>query len=191
MKIKKKKNGSKDNVIVFIIYLFSSLIIPSTAISFFAMADKNIKEKKEIIYNDKEIIDNNKTNASNFDKEEVLQKIITSLLLKGNSSSKYSGSKADLKILGIRVLIVYGLTYILSLAITAIIAQKYYNEDIKIKEDIRETIGTILVGLATLALIAFVLVVTVINMESNREYLAFSGVIFGFIAYIIIRKITS
>ena len=191
MKIKKKKNGSKDNVIVFIIYLFSSLIIPSTAISFFAMADKNIKEKKEIIYNDKEIIDNNKTNASNFDKEEVLQKIITSLLLKGNSSSKYSGSKADLKILGIRVLIVYGLTYILSLAITAIIAQKYYNEDIKIKEDIRETIGTILVGLATLALIAFVLVVTVINMESNREYLAFSGVIFGSIAYIIIRKITS
>ena len=191
MKIKKKKNGSKDNVIVFIIYLFSSLIIPSTAISFFAMADKNIKEKKEIIYNDKEIIDNNKqTNASNFDKEEVLQKIITSLLLKGNSSSKYSGSKADLKILGIRVLIVYGLTYILSLAITAIIAQKYYHEDIKIKEDIRETIGTILVGLATLALIAFVLIVTVINMESNREYLAFSGVIFGFIACIIIRKIT-
>ena len=191
MKIKKKKNGSKDNVIVFIIYLFSSLIIPSTAISFFAMADKNIKEKKEIIYNDKEIIDNNKqTNASNFDKEEVLQKIITSLLLKGNSSSKYSGSKADLKILGIRVLIVYGLTYILSLAITAIIAQKYYHEDIKIKEDIRETIGTILVGLATLALIAFVLVVTVINMESNREYLAFSGVIFGFIACIIIRKIS-
>ena len=56
MKIKKKKNGSKDNVIVFIIYLFSSLIIPSTAISFFAMADKNIKEKKEIIYNDKEIM---------------------------------------------------------------------------------------------------------------------------------------
>ncbi|MEI0508313.1 hypothetical protein R4K93_01790 [Brachyspira intermedia] len=174
---------------VLILYLFLSLIIPSTAISFFAMADKNIKEKKEIIYNDKEIIDN-KTNASNFDKEEVLQKIITSLLLKGNSSSKYSGSKADLKILGIRVLIVYGLTYILSLAITAIIAQKYYHEDIKIKEDIRETIGTILVGLATLGLIAFVLIVTVINMESNREYLAFSGVIFGFIAYIIIRKIT-
>lgn len=153
------------------------------------MADKNIKEKKEIIYNDKEIIDN-KTNASNFDKEEVLQKIITSLLLKGNSSSKYSGSKADLKILGIRVLIVYTLTYVLSLATTAIIAQKYYHEDIKIKEDIRETIGTILVGLATLGLIAFVLIVTVINMESNREYLAFSGVIFGFIAYIIIRKIT-
>ncbi|MEI0491927.1 hypothetical protein R4J17_05740, partial [Brachyspira intermedia] len=99
-------------MIALIIYLFLSLIIPSTAISFFAMADKNIKEKKEIIYNDKEIIDNNKqTNASNFDKEEVLQKIITSLLLKGNSSSKYSGSKADLKILGIRVLIVYGLTY--------------------------------------------------------------------------------
>lgn len=189
MKIKKKKNDSKDNVIVLILYLFLSLIIPSTAISFFAMADKNIKEKKEIIYND---IDNNnkQTNAANFDKEEVLQKIITSLLLKGNSSSKYSGSKADLKILGIRVLIVYGLTYILSLAITAIIAQKYYHEDIKIKEDIRETIGTILVGLATLGLIAFVLIVTVINMESNREYLAFSGVIFGFIAYIIIRKIT-
>ena len=191
MKIKKKKNDSKDNVIVLIIYLFSSIIIPSTAISFFAMADKNIKEKKEIIYNDKEIIDNNKqTNASNFDKEEVLQKIITSLLLKGNSSSKYSGSKVDLKILGIRVLIVYGLTYILSLAITAIIAQKYYHEDIKIKEDIRETIGTILVGLITLALIAFILIVTVINMESNREYLAFSGVIFGFIACIIIRKIS-
>lgn len=163
-----------------------SLIIPSTAITIFAMADKNIQEKKEIIDNN-----NKQTNASNFDKEEVLQKIITSLLLKGNSSSKYSGSKADLKILGIRVLIVYGLTYILSLAITAIIAQKYYHEDIKIKEDIRETIGTILVGLATLALIAFVLVVTVINMESNREYLAFSGVIFGSIAYIIIRKITS
>ena len=191
MKIKKKKNDSKDNVIVFIIYLFLSLIIPSTAISFFAMADKNIKEKKEIIYNDKEIIDNNKqTNASNFDKEEVLQKIITSLLLKGNSSSKYSGSKVDLKIIGIRVLIVYGLTYILSLAITAIIAQKYYHEDIKIKEDIRETIGTILVGLITLALIAFILIVAVINMESNREYLAFSGVIFGSIACIIIRKIS-
>ena len=191
MKIKKKKNDSKDNVIVLILYLFLSLIIPSTAISFFAMADKNIKEKKEIIYNDKEIIDNNKqTNAANFDKEEVLQKIITSLLLKGNSSSKYSSSKADLKILGIRVLIVYGLTYILSLAITAIIAQKYYHEDIKIKEDIRETIGTILVGLITLALIAFILIVAVINMESNREYLAFSGVIFGFIACIIIRKIT-
>ncbi|TVL43630.1 hypothetical protein A9X84_08865 [Brachyspira hyodysenteriae] len=174
-----------------IIYLFLSLIIPSTAISFFAMADKNIKEKKEIIYNDKEIIDNNKqTNAANFDKEEILQKIITSLLLKGSSSSKYSGSKVDLKILGIRVLIVYGLTYILSLAITAIIAQKYYHEDIKIKEDIKETIETILVGLATLALMAFVLIVTVINMESNREYLAFSGVIFGFIACIIIRKIT-
>ena len=192
MKIKKKKNDSKDNVIVLIIYLFLSLIIPSTAISFFAMADKNIKEKKEIIYNDKEIIDNNKqTNAANFNKEEVLQKIITSLLLKGNSSSKYSSSKADLKILGIRVLIVYGLTYILSLvAITAIIAQKYYHEDIKIKEDIRETIGTILVELITLALIAFILIVTVINMESNREYLAFSGVIFGSIACIIIRKIT-
>ena len=86
MKIKKKKNDSKDNVIGLIIYLFLSLIIPSTpstAISFFAMADKNIKEKKEIIYNDKEIIDNNKqTNTANFDKEEILQKIITSLLLK-------------------------------------------------------------------------------------------------------------
>ena len=77
MKIKKKKNDSKDNIniIGLIIYLFLSLIIPSTAISFFAMADKNIKEKKEIIYNDKEIIDNNKqTNAANFDKEEMLQK---------------------------------------------------------------------------------------------------------------------
>ncbi|ANN63918.1 hypothetical protein SZ47_10295 [Brachyspira hyodysenteriae] len=191
MKIKKKKNESNHNVIGLIIYLFLSLIIPSTAISFFAMADKNIKEKKEIIYNDKEIIYNNKqTNAANFDKEEILQKIITSLLLKGSSSSKYSSSKVDLKILGIRVLIVYGLTYILSLAITAIIAQKYYHEDIKIKEDIKETIETILVGLATLALMAFVLIVTVINMESNREYLAFSGVIFGFIACIIIRKIT-
>lgn len=184
MKIKKKKNDSKDNVIVLILYLFLSLIIPSTAISFFAMADKNIKEKKEIID------DNNKqTNAANFDKEELLQKIIT-LLLRGTSSSKYSSSKVDLKILGIRVLIVYGLTYILSLAITALIAQKYYNEEIKIKEDIRETIGTILVGLITLALIAFILIVTVIYMESNREYLAFSGVIFGFIACIIIRKIT-
>ncbi|WP_152657069.1 hypothetical protein, partial [Brachyspira hyodysenteriae] len=179
MKIKKKKNESNHNVIGLIIYLFLSLIIPSTAISFFAMADKNIKEKKEIIYNDKEIIDNNKqTNAANFDKEEILQKIITSLLLKGSSSSKYSGSKVDLKILGIRVLIVYGLTYILSLAITAIIAQKYYHEDIKIKEDIKETIGTILVVFITLALIAFVLIVIAIYMESNREYLAFSGVIF-------------
>ena len=192
MKIKKKKNDSKDNIniIGLIIYLFLSLIIPSTAISFFAMADKNIKEKKEIIYNDKEIIDNNKqTNAANFDKEEMLQKIIT-LLLKGSSSSKYSSSKVDLRILGIRVLIVYGLTYILSLAITAIIAQKYYHEEIKIKEDIRETIGIILVELITLALIAFILIVAVIYMKSNREYLAFSGVIFGFIACIIIRKIT-
>lgn len=192
MKIKKKKNDSKDNIniIGLIIYLFLSLIIPSTAISFFAMADKNIKEKKEIIYNDKEIIDNNKqTNAANFDKEEMLQKIIT-LLLKGSSSSKYSSSKVDLRILGIRVLIVYGLTYILSFAITAIIAQKYYHEEIKIKEDIRETIGTILVELITLALIAFILIVIAIYMESNREYLAFSGVIFGFIACIIIRKIT-
>lgn len=192
MKIKKKKNDSKDNIniIGLIIYLFLSLIIPSTAISFFAMADKNIKEKKEIIYNDKEIIDNNKqTNSANFDKEEMLQKIIT-LLLKGSSSSKYSSSKVDLRILGIRVLIVYGLTYILSLAITAIIAQKYYHEEIKIKEDIRETIGIILVELITLALIAFILIVAVIYMKSNREYLAFSGVIFGFIACIIIRKIT-
>ncbi|WIH82761.1 hypothetical protein NEI00_07050 [Brachyspira pilosicoli] len=191
MKIKKKKNDSKDNIniIGLIIYLFLSLIIPSTAISFFAMADKNIKEKKEIIYNDKEIIDNKQTNASNFDKEEMLQKIIT-LLLKGSSSSKYSSSKVDFRILGIRVLIVYGLTYILSLAITAIIAQKYYHEEIKIKEDIRETIGIILVELITLALIAFILIVAVIYMKSNREYLAFSGVIFGFIACIIIRKIT-
>ncbi|MCZ9851412.1 hypothetical protein [Brachyspira hyodysenteriae] len=191
MKIKKKKNESNHNVIGLIIYLFLSLIIPSTAISFFAMADKNIKEKKEIIYNDKEIIDNNKqTNASNFDKEEVLQKIITSLLLKGTLSSKYSSSKVDLKIIGVRVLIVYTLTYVLSLAATAIIAQKYYHEDIKIKEDIKETIGTILVVFITLALIAFVLIVIAIYMESNREYLAFSGVIFGFIACIIIRKIT-
>ncbi|MEI0609091.1 hypothetical protein [Brachyspira pilosicoli] len=191
MKIKNKKNDSKDNIniIGLIIYLFLSLIIPSTAISFFAMADKNIKEKKEIIYNDKEIIDNKQTNAANFDKEEMLQKIIT-LLLKGSSSSKYSSSKVDFRILGIRVLIVYGLTYILSLAITAIIAQKYYHEEIKIKEDIRETIGIILVELITLALIAFILIVAVIYMKSNREYLAFSGVIFGFIACIIIRKIT-
>ncbi|SUW08694.1 Uncharacterised protein [Brachyspira pilosicoli] len=191
MKIKKKKNDSKDNIniIGLIIYLFLSLIIPSTAISFFAMADKNIKEKKEIIYNDKEIIDNKQTNSANFDKEEMLQKIIT-LLLKGSSSSKYSSSKVDFRILGIRVLIVYGLTYILSLAITAIIAQKYYHEEIKIKEDIRETIGIILVELITLALIAFILIVAVIYMKSNREYLAFSGVIFGFIACIIIRKIT-
>lgn len=119
----------------------------------------------------------------------MLQKIIT-LLLKGSSSSKYSSSKVDLKILGVRVLIVYILTYILSFAITAIIAQKYYHEEIKIKEDIRETIGTILVELITLALIAFVLIIIAIYMESNREYLAFSGVIFGFIACIIIRKIT-
>ena len=146
MKIKKKKNDSKDNVIVLILYLFLSLIIPSTAISFFAMADKNIQEKKEIIYNDKEIIDNNnkQTNASNFDKEEVLQEIIT-ILLKGSLLSKYSSSKVDLKIIGVRVLIVYTQTYVLSLATTAIIAQKYYHEDIKIKEDIRETITTILV----------------------------------------------
>lgn len=85
----------------------------------------------------------------------MLQKIIT-LLLKGSSSSKYSSSKVDLKILGVRVLIVYILTYILSFAITAIIAQKYYHEEIKIKEDIRETITTILVVFITLALIAFI-----------------------------------
>lgn len=96
----------------------------------------------------------------------------------------------NLKILGVRVLIVYILTYVLSLAITAIIAQKYYHEDIKIKEDIRETIETILVVFITLSLIAFILIVIVINMESNREYLAFSGVIFGFISCIIIRKIS-
>ena len=181
--MRKKKNDSKDNVIVFILYLFLSLIIPSTAISFFAMADRNIQEKKEIIDNNKQ------TNASNFDKEEVLQEIIT-ILLKGNLLSKYSSSKVDLKIIGVRVLIVYTLTYVLSLATTAIIAQKYYHEDIKIKEDIRETITTILVVFITLALIAFVLIVIAIYMESNREYLAFSGVIFGFIACIIIRKIT-
>ena len=183
MKIKNKKNDSKVNVIALIIYIFLSCTIPPTAISFFAKADKNIQEKKEIIDNNKQ------TNAASFDREETLQKIIT-ILLKGTSSYKYSSSKVDLKIIGVRVLIVYGLTYILSLAITAIISQKYYNEDIKIKEDIRETIETILVGLITLVLIAFVLIVAVINMESNREYLAFSGVIFGFIACIIIRKIT-
>ena len=184
MKIKKKKkNDSKVNVIALIIYIFLSCTIPPTAISFFAKADKNIKEKKEIIDNNKQ------TNASNFDKKEVLQEIIT-ILLKGSLLSKYSSSKVDLKIIGVRVLIVYILTYVLSLATTAIIAQKYYHEDIKIKEDIRETIETILVGLITLALIVFILIVTVINMESNREYLAFSGVIFGFIACIIIRKIT-
>ena len=83
------------------------------------------------------------------------------------------------------------MTYILSLAITAIIAQKYYNEDIKIKEDIRETIVSTLIGLATFAGILFLLIVIVIKMESNREYLAFNGVFFGSIAYIIIRKITS
>ena len=183
MKIKKKKNDSKVNVIALIIYLFLSCTIPPTAISFFAKADKNIQEKKEIIDNNKQ------TNASNFDKEEVLQEIIT-ILLKGTLLSKYSGSKVDLKIIGVRVLIVYTLTYVLSLATTAIIAQKYYHEDIKIKEDIRETITTILVVFITLALIAFVLIVIAIYMESNREYLAFSGVIFGFIACIIIRKIT-
>ncbi|KLI36710.1 hypothetical protein SZ51_11990, partial [Brachyspira hyodysenteriae] len=175
MKIKKKKkNDSKVNVIALIIYVFLSMIIPPTSISFFAKADKNIQEKKEIIDNNKQ------TNASNFDKEEVLQGIIT-ILLKGTLSSKYSSSKVDLKIIGVRVLIVYTLTYVLSLAITAIIAQKYCHEDIKIKEDIKETIGTILVVFITLALIAFVLIVIAIYMESNREYLAFSGVIFGFI----------
>ncbi|MEI0485830.1 hypothetical protein [Brachyspira intermedia] len=183
MKIKKKKNDSKVNVIALIIYIFLSCTIPPTAISFFAKADKNIQEKKEIIDNNKQ------TNASNFDKEEVLQEIIT-ILLKGSLLSKYSGSKADLKIIAVRVLIVYTLTYVLSLATTAIIAQKYYHEDIKIKEDIRETITTILVVFITLALIAFVLIVIAIYMESNREYLAFSGVIFGFIACIIIRKIS-
>ena len=186
--MRKKKNDSKDNVIVFILYLFLSLIIPSTAISFFAMADRNIQEKKEIIDNNKQT---NESNFDNFDKEETLQKIITLLLLKGTSSSKYSGSKADLNIVGVRVSLVYVLTYILSLAITAIIAQKYYNEDIKIKEDIRETIVSTLIGLATLAGILFLLIIIVIKMESNREYLAFSGTIFGFIACIIIRKITS
>ena len=100
MKIKKKKNDSKDNVIVFILYLFLSLIIPSTAISFFAMADRNIQEKKEIIDNNKQT---NESNFDNFNKEETLQKIITLLLLKGTSSSKYSGSKADLNIVGVRV----------------------------------------------------------------------------------------
>ena len=183
MKIKKKKNDSKVNVIALIIYIFLSCTIPPTAISFFAKADKNIQEKKEIIDNNKQ------TNASNFDKEEVLQEIIT-ILLKGSLLSKYSGSKVDLKIIAVRVLIVYTLTYVLSLATTAIIAQKYYHEDIKIKEDIRETITTILVVFITLALIAFVLIVIAIYMESNREYLAFSGVIFGFIACIIIRKIS-
>uniref|UniRef100_UPI003F4B64B5 hypothetical protein n=1 Tax=Brachyspira catarrhinii TaxID=2528966 RepID=UPI003F4B64B5 len=183
MKIKKKKNDSKVNVIALIIYIFLSCTIPPTAISFFAKADKNIQEKKEIIDNNKQ------TNASNFDKEETLQEI-TTILLKGTLLSKYSGSKVDLKIIAVRVLIVYTLTYVLSLAITAIIAQKYYHEDIKIKEDIRETITTILVVFITLALIAFILIVIVINMESNREYLAFSGVIFGFIACIIIRKIS-
>ncbi|WP_278847776.1 hypothetical protein [Brachyspira pilosicoli] len=189
MKIKKKKNDSKVNVIALIIYIFLSCTIPPTAISFFAKADKNIKEKKEIIYNDKEIIDNKQTNASNFEKEEVLQGIIT-ILLKGTLSSKYSSSKVDLNIVGVRVLIVYILTYVLSLAATAIIAQKYYHEEIKLKEDIRETITTILVVFITLVLIAFVLIAIVIYMESNREYLAFSGVIFGFIACIIIRKIS-
>ncbi|ADK31495.1 hypothetical protein [Brachyspira pilosicoli] len=183
MKIKNKKNDSKFNVIALIIYIFLSCTIPPTAISFFAKADKNIQEKKEIIDNNKQ------TNASNFEKEEVLQEIIT-ILLKGTLSSKYSSSKVDLKILGVRVLIVYILTYVLSLAATAIIAQKYYHEDIKIKEDIRETITTILVVFITLALIAFVLIVIAIYMKSNREYLAFSGVIFGFIACIIIRKIS-
>lgn len=183
MKIKNKKNDSKVNVIALIIYIFLSCTIPPTAISFFAKADKNIQEKKEIIDNNKQ------TNASNSEKEEVLQEIIT-ILLKGSSSSKYSSSKVDLNIVGVRVLIVYILTYVLSLAATAIIAQKYYHEEIKLKEDIRETITTILVVFITLVLIAFVLIAIVIYMESNREYLAFSGVIFGFIACIIIRKIS-
>ncbi|WP_157144297.1 hypothetical protein [Brachyspira pilosicoli] len=183
MKIKNKKNDSKVNVIALIIYIFLSCTIPPTAISFFAKADKNIQEKKEIIDNNKQ------TNASNFEKKEVLQEIIT-ILLKGTLSSKYSSSKVDLKILGVRVLIVYILTYVLSLAATAIIAQKYYHEEIKLKEDIRETITTILVVFITLVLIAFVLIAIVIYMESNREYLAFSGAIFGFIACIIIRKIS-
>ena len=182
--MRKKKNDSKVNVIALIIYIFLSCTIPPTAISFFAKADKNIKEKKEIIDNNKQ------TNASNFDKKEVLQEIIT-ILLKGSLLSKYSGSKADLNIVGVRVLLVYAMTYILSLIITSLIAQKYYNEEIKLKEDIRETIGSTLIGLATLAGILFLLIVIVIKMESNREYLAFSGVIFGFIACIIIRKITS
>lgn len=182
--MKKKKDDSKKYVLVLLLYLFLSLIIPTTAITIFANADKNIQAKKEIIDNNKQ------TNEANFDKEEVLQKIIT-LLLKGTSSSKYSGSKVDLNIVGVRVLIVYAMTYILSLVITAIIAQKYYNEEIKLKKDIRETIETILIGLATLALIAFILIATVKKMETNREYLAFIGVIFGFIAYIIIRKQTS
>ncbi|WP_026364431.1 hypothetical protein [Brachyspira innocens] len=188
MKMKIKKNDSKDNVIFFILYLFLSLIIPSTAITIFSNADKNIQEKKEIIDNNKQT---NASNFDNFDKEETLQKIITLLLLKGTSSSKYSGSKADLNIVGVRVLLLYAMTYILSLIITSLIAQKYYNEEIKIKEDIRETIVSTLIGLATLAGILFILIVIVIKMESNREYLAFSGVIFGSIAYIIIRKITS
>ena len=71
MKIKNKKNDSKVNVIALIIYIFLSCTIPPTAISFFAKTDKNIQEKKEIIDNNKQ------TNASNFEKEEVLQEIIT------------------------------------------------------------------------------------------------------------------
>ena len=98
--MRKEKNDSKDNVIVFILYLFLSLIIPSTAISLFARADRNIQEKKEIIDNNKQT---NESNFDNFNKEETLQKIITLLLLKGTSSSKYSGSKADLNIVGVRV----------------------------------------------------------------------------------------
>ena len=46
MKIKNKKNDSKVNVIALIIYIFLSCTIPPTAISFFAKADTNIKEKK-------------------------------------------------------------------------------------------------------------------------------------------------
>lgn len=66
-----------------------SLIIPPTAITIFSNADKNIQEKKEIIDNNKK--QTNASNFDNFDKEETLQKIITLLLLKGTSSSKYSG----------------------------------------------------------------------------------------------------
>ena len=89
--MKKKKDDSKKDVLVLLLYLFLSCTIPPTAITIFANADKNIQAKREIIDNNKQ------TNAANFDKEEVLQKIIT-LLLKGTSSSKYSGSKVDLDI---------------------------------------------------------------------------------------------
>lgn len=66
--MKKKKDDSKKDVLVLLLYLFLSLIIPTTAITIFANADKNIQAKKEIIDNNKQ------TNAANFDKEEVLQK---------------------------------------------------------------------------------------------------------------------